>query len=406
MLVPESEREARLREAAELPYIQIREETACWLDLLAIGALAPRVGFDRELALPSDRRCAPGERIAIRDGYNERLAILTVAEDCGGSLSGSVEILQRPRWRGFAALRKTCAEVKTELGARPALAWMVDGLPSVEAEAAVRAACAKAGASPLIQVVTHCAPPDLDLFTRVGAALVPAGRLGAVVQVLSLSSQDAKIRQVIARNCGAAGLVEAPAGGTLSPDVAAIAAPVRPPRNQAGFCVWFTGLPSSGKSSIALELAAMLEERGRRITLLDGDVVRTHLSKGLGFSREDRDTNILRIGWVAAELVRHHAAVICSAVSPYEATRERVRAMVGADRFVLVHVDTPAEVCQARDVKGFYARARAGAIQGFTGADDPYEPPRNPSLRLHTNDISPAENARRVIALLTGAGFL
>jgi sulfate adenylyltransferase len=276
----------------------------------------------------------------------------------------------------------------------------------VEAEAAVRAACAKAGASPLIQVVTHCAPPDLDLFTRVRAALVPAGRLGAVVQVLSLSSQDAKIRQVIARNCGAAGLVEAPAGGTLSPDVAAIAAPVRPPRNQAGFCVWFTGLPSSGKSSIALELAAMLEERGRRITLLDGDVVRTHLSKGLGFSREDRDTNILRIGWVAAELVRHHAAVICSAVSPYEATRERVRAMVGADRFVLVHVDTPAEVCQARDVKGFYARARAGAIQGFTGADDPYEPPRNPSLRLHTNDISPAENARRVIALLTGAGFL
>jgi adenylyl-sulfate kinase len=406
MLVPESEREARLREAAELPYVQISEEAACWLDLLAIGALAPRTGFDRDLPLPSDSSFAPGARIAIRDAYNERLAILTVEACLDGGLAGSVAIIQRPRWRGFSALRKTCAEVKAELAGRAALAWMIDELPTIEAEAAIRESCEKSGAALLVQIVTHCSAPDLDLFTRVRAALAVAGRLQAVVQVLPLSSRDVGIREKIAQNCGARGVVKTPGEGSLSPDVAAIAAAARPPKDQSGFCVWFTGLPSSGKSSIALELATMLEERGRRITFLDGDVVRTHLSKGLGFSREDRDTNILRIGWVAAELVRHHAAVICAAVSPYDATRERVREMVGSDRFFLIHVDTPVEICESRDVKGFYARARAGAIHGFTGADDPYEPPPRPALRMQTTGSSPSENASRVIALLAGAGFL
>jgi adenylyl-sulfate kinase len=406
MLVPESEREARLREAAELPCIQISEESACWLDLLAIGALAPRTGFDRTLALPADRGFSVGERVAVRDSYNERLAILAVAEDLCGSLAGTVEIIQRPRWRGFPALRKTCAEVKAELAGRPALAWMIDELPEAYAEAAVRAACREAGSVPLMQIVTHCAPPELDLFTRVRAALAVAERLGAVVQLLSLSSRDQKVREAIARNCGASGVIHPPRGGGLSPDVAAIAEPARPPKKASGFCVWFTGLPSSGKSSIAQELATMLEERGRRVTLLDGDVVRTHLSKGLGFSREDRDTNILRIGWVAAELARHGAAVICAAVSPYEAAREQARQMVGADRFFLIHVDTPLEICESRDVKGFYARARAGAIQGFTGAGDPYEPPSNPALRLEWAEITPGENAARVLGLLNGAGFL
>ena len=140
--------------------------------------------------------------------------------------------------------------------------------------------------------------------------------------------------------------------------------------------------------------------------MLDGDVVRTHLSKGLGFSKEDRDTNILRIGFVAGELVNHHGTVICAAVSPYRAARNECRKLVGADHFVEVFVDTPLEVCEQRDIKGLYARARRGEIKGFTGIDDPYEPPRNPEITLDTVTFSPEENARNIIAYLEERGFI
>jgi sulfate adenylyltransferase len=149
-----------------------------------------------------------------------------------------------------------------------------------------------------------------------------------------------------------------------------------------------------------------LLERGRQVTLLDGDVVRTHLSKGLGFSREDRDTNILRIGFVAGEIARHGGTVICAAISPYRATRNEVRQMVGEDRFIEVYVDTPIEVCEERDVKGLYARARRGQITGFTGVDDPYEAPVDPELTLQTVDIPPVENARKIIDFLEERGYL
>src|ERR1700692_4683763 len=121
------------------------------------------------------------------------------------------------------------------------------------------------------------------------------------------------------------------------------------PFTDSGCCVWLTGLSGAGKSTIAGILAARLEQRGRTVTLLDGDVVRTHLSKGLGFSKEDRDTNILRIGFVAAEVTRHGGVAVCAAVSPYRATRDAVRALVGADRFIEVFVDTPLDICEARD---------------------------------------------------------
>src|SRR5207244_5899438 len=155
------------------------------------------------------------------------------------------------------------------------------------------------------------------------------------------------------------------------PETAEILAETYPPRHRQGICVWFTGLSGAGKSTTAEVLTTLLLEHGRQVTLLDGDVVRTHLSKGLGFSKEDRDANILRIGFVAAEIVRHGGAVVCAAVSPYRATRDRVREMVGADRFVEVFVDTPLDVCEARDKKGMYAQPRRGAIRTFTGIDDP-----------------------------------
>jgi len=179
-----------------------------------------------------------------------------------------------------------------------------------------------------------------------------------------------------------------------------------PPRHQQGFCVWFTGLSGAGKSTTAEILTALLMERGRQVTLLDGDVVRTHLSKGLGFSKEDRDTNILRIGFVASEIVRHNGIAICAAVSPYRAARNEARKMIGEERVVTVFVDTPIEVCEQRDAKGMYARARRGEIKGFTGVDDPYEPPLDPEITLDTVHCSAEENARRIIAHLEVQGFL
>jgi sulfate adenylyltransferase len=142
------------------------------------------------------------------------------------------------------------------------------------------------------------------------------------------------------------------------------------------------------------------------VTLLDGDVVRTNLSQGLRFSKEDRDRNIRRIGFVAAEIVRHGGAVVCAAVSPYRATRNDVRSMVGKDRFVEVFVDTPIEVCESRDKKGLYAKARRGEITGFTGIDDPYEPPLSPEITLETQASTIEENAGRILDYLVREGFV
>jgi sulfate adenylyltransferase len=189
-------------------------------------------------------------------------------------------------------------------------------------------------------------------------------------------------------------------------ETAEILAGYSPPRSQQGFCVWFTGLSGAGKTTISEILTVLLLERGKQSSVLDGDVVRTHLSKGLGFSREDRDTNILRIGFVAAELVRHRGVVICAAVSPYRATRDECREMVGAENFIEVFVDTPIEVCEQRDVKGLYAMARRGELKGFTGVDDPYEPPLAAELVLDTVKNTPLQNAYRIIAFLEEQGLL
>ncbi len=168
------------------------------------------------------------------------------------------------------------------------------------------------------------------------------------------------------------------------PETAEILAEAYPPRHRQGLCIWLTGLSGSGKSTTAAVLSVLLLEAGRQVTELDGDVVRTHLSKGLGFSREDRDTNILRIGFVASEIARHGGTVMCAAVSPYRATRDAVRAMMDEDQFIEVYVDTPLSVCEERDVKGMYAKARRGEIKEFTGISDPYEAPLNPEITLDT----------------------
>jgi adenylylsulfate kinase len=168
-----------------------------------------------------------------------------------------------------------------------------------------------------------------------------------------------------------------------------------------GFTLWFTGLSGSGKSTIADIVIPELAQRGITVEPLDGDVVRTHLSKGLGFSKADRDTNIERIGWVSSRVTRHGGAAVVSAISPYEETRETARDMVEEyGTFVCVYVKASVDECARRDVKGLYEKAFKGEIKGFTGVDDPYEEPESPELVIDTESQDPSESAKQVIAYL------
>ena len=254
-------------------------------------------------------------------------------------------------------------------------------------------------------VEEHLDELGVDVLTFTELVYVPSedryeevSRLHAEVETASISGTQVRDEYL---NAGR----PLPSWFTRS-EVAEILADTYPPRHRQGVCIWFTGLSGSGKSTTADVLSTLLMEHGRQLTVLDGDVVRTHLSKGLGFSKEDRDTNILRIGFVAAEIVRHGGIAICAAISPYRATRDAIRTMVGDDQFVEVFVDTPLEVCEGRDSKGMYAMARAGEITGFTGIDDPYEAPLNPEITLDTVTNTPETNAWQIVEHLAELGFL
>ncbi len=174
---------------------------------------------------------------------------------------------------------------------------------------------------------------------------------------------------------------------------------------QKGFTIWFTGLSGAGKTTVSRLVAEQIrKDYSRNVEILDGDVVRTNLSKGLGFSKEDRDTNILRIAFVASLLTRNGVATITAAISPYKEIRNKARELIG--NFVEVFVDCPLEVCEQRDIKGLYAKARAGEIKGFTGIDDPYEAPENPEVVIHTNMESVEESAKKILDKVKELGYL
>jgi adenylylsulfate kinase len=173
---------------------------------------------------------------------------------------------------------------------------------------------------------------------------------------------------------------------------------------QRGVTIWFTGLSGSGKSTIVRALETELRQRGCPLEVLDGDIVRTNLTKGLGFSKADRDENIRRIGFVSHLLTRNGVIVLVSAISPYREVREEVRDRIGD--FVEVFVDAPLAVCEDRDVKGLYKKARAGEIKQFTGIDDPYEPPLTPEVHCHTDQQTVEESVAQVLAKLEGLGYL
>ena len=176
---------------------------------------------------------------------------------------------------------------------------------------------------------------------------------------------------------------------------------------QQGFVIWFTGLSGAGKTTISHILEERLRAAGHNVESLDGDVVRTNLSKGLGFSREDRDTNIRRIGFVAHLLARNGVAVICSAISPYRATRAEVRSLIGDNNFIEVYADCPIEICATRDGKvEMYEKARRGEIKEFTGVSDPYEPPQQPDVHVRTNTETADESAQHVLDHLAERSLL
>jgi sulfate adenylyltransferase len=181
-----------------------------------------------------------------------------------------------------------------------------------------------------------------------------------------------------------------------------------PPRHRQGFTVFCTGLSGAGKSTIAKVLyARFLEMGGRPVTLLDGDIVRRNLSSELGFSKEHRDINVRRIGYVASEITKNRGIAICAPIAPYASTRFHIREAIEAyGGFIEVHVSTPLDVCESRDRKGLYAKARAGMIKGFTGVDDPYEPPTHPEVVIDTSDLTPDEAAQEILLRLERTGYI
>ena len=233
---------------------------------------------------------------------------------------------------------------------------------------------------------------DLDAY-------VPEDKVPAGDRVLSISGTDLRRRLTEGR--------EIPGWFTF-PEVARELRRTHPPRHQQGFTVFFTGLSGAGKSTIAnVLLVKFLEMGGRPVTLLDGDIVRKHLSAGLGFSQEDRNTNIRRIGFVAHEITKNGGIALCAPIAPYDSVRKEVRAMVSkGGGFILVYVSTPLEVCEQRDRKGLYAKARAGIVKQFTGISDPYEPPDDAEVVIDTTSVTPEEAAQMVILHLEREGYI
>jgi sulfate adenylyltransferase len=242
-------------------------------------------------------------------------------------------------------------------------------------------------------------PFQMMVYARERDAYIPVDEIPDGMQTSNISGTELRGRLAEGRDI--------PEWFTF-PEVAAELRRSYPPRANQGFTVFFTGLSGSGKSTIANALLVkLLEMGGRPVTLLDGDVVRKHLSSELGFSKEHRDINIRRIGWVASEITRNGGIAICAPIAPYDSVRKDVRATIEpGGGFVLVHIATPIEVCEERDRKGLYAKARAGIVKEFTGVSDPYEEPADAEITIDTTEVTPEEAAQEIVLYLEREGFI
>ncbi|TYB62750.1 adenylyl-sulfate kinase [Nonomuraea sp. PA05] len=364
------------------------------------GTLADGTPWPAPVTLHVGADLKPGDEVTLLDPEGLPLAVLTVsAHEPDGLTAGPLRALSTPEHGPFARLRRTPAQVKEELGGRAALAVTLRGPLDDLGEIVATAKELDATILLLPLAYGEAGPAVVRAALRAKEQLPP----GTLVVPVPLAPReepelDLELREHVATAYGAAEHLAGPE-------------PVRipGPPHRRGLVVFFTGLSGSGKSTIARGLRdALLELGSRTVTYLDGDVVRHLLSKGLTFSKQDRDLNIRRIGFVAAETARHGALAICAPIAPYAATREEVREMVesvGAD-FLLVHVATPLEECERRDRKGLYAKARAGLIPEFTGISDPYEEPDDADLVIDTTHISIEAAVSRVLDTLRSGGWV
>jgi sulfate adenylyltransferase len=375
------------------------------LELLVSGAYAPLTRFNEPgsvvtLALPDG--AAEAELVDP-----EGLPLARVAAD------GSLEPLTHAQYGPFRRLHLTPAQVRAQ-HAGATFVPVVDAL--TEADLAELRGLGRV----VLLALTGTGTAELSPVALVRATLAAAELLddASVVAVPLPSHGDAEAdhalgAQVVGTYAGP-DPVHALGGSEVGADafpeaIAAIVDEDRPAREDQGLVLFFTGLSGSGKSTLARALMdLLLEQGGRSVTSLDGDVVRRHLSAGLTFSKADRETNIRRIGWVAAEIARHGGVAVCSPIAPFAETREQVREMVesAGGAFFLVHVATPLEECERRDRKGLYAKARAGEIPEFTGISSPYEEPADPAVRVDTTGRTIEDALDDVLVALDEAGFL
>jgi sulfate adenylyltransferase len=351
------------------------------------------------LTLPHDHPVSAGQELTLRDPEGAAVAVLTVTERADdGLVAGPVKSLGAPEHGPFARLRRPPAEVRAELGGRPVLAVTMRG-PLDDLDEITATARELDATILLLPLAFGEGGPAVVRAALKARDRLPSGTQIAVVPLAPRAPEiDLELREHVATAYGADEHLAGPEPVTLPG-----------PPHRRGLVVFFTGLSGSGKSTIARGLHDALLERGSRtITYLDGDVVRQLLSAGLTFSKRDRDLNIRRIGFVAAEVARHGGLAICAPIAPYAAKRDEVRHMVeavGGD-FVLVHVATPLAECERRDRKGLYAKARAGLIAEFTGVSDPYEEPDDADLTLDTTDMPVDRAVESVLAVLGSGGWI
>jgi sulfate adenylyltransferase len=359
LLVSPDDAAALTADAADLAGLTLSAVDAGRLDLVMLGALPT------PFELPAPPGHVSGETLALRDPEGVLLALMGVTTDIEGGVRGEVAPIRRPTRPDHRELWQPPTPQP------PGAVAVIATIPPVAEE--LDALLAE---SPVIALVLAGTDPlDPLQHARVTAwqALTSPRHLPLVLLPLEAVT-EAEAAELAAAYGATEGVAD-----PLTPDPALH-------RHGTGLTVFFTGLSGSGKSTVAALLAVRLAEAGRTVTLLDGDVVRTQLSAGLGFSKADRETNIRRIGFVAAEVTKHGGVAICAPIAPYAATRAAARAMVERyGRFVLIHVATPLEVCEARDRKGLYAKARAGLLTEFTGISDPYEIPLDADLSLDTS---------------------
>jgi sulfate adenylyltransferase len=395
------------------------------LELLSHGALAPRTGFEGAgglvtLHVPADVAAAAtaAGKLELVDPEGVPLGLVAVEStyDTGtDGLTGVAGELVPTGHHEFGAFRRlflSPQQVRERYGER-AVAVPVTGPLTTQDIAHVRESAA--GAPVVLLALVGTGTPELPAPALVRATLAAAARLpeAHVVAVPLASRGDAALDHELGQRVVAAyapgGVVAVTGEGDLPEDVADIVDRAVPPPEDQGLVLFFTGLSGSGKSTLARALHDVILEQGARtVTSLDGDVVRRNLSAGLTFSKEDRETNIRRIGWVAAEVSRHGGVAICSPIAPFDRTRKQVRAMVeeAGGAFVLVHVATPLEECERRDRKGLYAKARRGEVPEFTGISSPYEEPDDAAVRVDTTGRSIEDALADVLAHLRSEGYL